>query len=181
MVMPRTAWSESSSSERMPDLSEYPAWTRTSARVSTRTPQATVMNIGRWGLIAATHRIQHACHGLVTVGAGLVVTLGSDHGNCPPVGPESRKLFEHQHPKRCLVDGGSGEPQGYRGSARRQEEVYGVRAGGQPRPERRQGLIAMKPKGDGTVQNWRSGCSGCDQEANTIYKQKGGNGGTRRP
>ena len=92
--------------ERMPEMeAKIKPGADKEARVSTTDPQATVMKMADGGFRPA-YNVEYstACRGQVVVGVD-VVTVGSDHGQLPPMLDQIEDRFERR-PKEALVDGG---------------------------------------------------------------------------
>src|SRR4051812_2426020 len=154
--------------ERMPEMeAKLKPGDKKEARVSTTDPQATVMKMADGGFRPA-YNVEYAttCDGQVVVGVE-VVTVGSDHGQMPPMLDQIEGRFGRR-PKEVLVDGGFANL----------EDIERVQSGGKCKvfapvaKPRKETVDRLEPKATDSeeVARWRKRM-GTD-EAKEIYKER---------
>jgi transposase len=154
--------------ERMPEMeAKVKPGDKKEARVSTTDPQATVMKMADGGFRPA-YNVEYAttCDGQVVVGVE-VVTVGSDHGQMPPMLDQIEGRFGRR-PKEVLVDGGFANL----------EDIERVQSGGKCKvfapvaKPRKETVDRHEPKATDSeeVARWRKRM-GTD-EAKEIYKER---------
>jgi hypothetical protein len=154
--------------ERMPEMeAKIKPGEKKEARVSTTDPQATVMKMADGGVRPA-YNVEYAttCDGQVVVGVD-VVTVGSDHGQMPPMLDQIEDRFERR-PKEVLVDGGFVDL----------EDIEAVQSGGKCKvfapvaKPRKEMVDRHEPKATDSeeVARWRKRMG--TNKAKTIYKER---------
>jgi transposase len=154
--------------ERMPEMeAKIKPGEKKEARVSTTDPQATVMKMADGGFRPA-YNVEYAttCDGQVVVGVD-VVTVGSDHGQMPPMLDQIEDRFERR-PKEVLVDGGFVDL----------EDIEAVQSGGKCKvfapvaKPRKEMVDRHEPKATDSeeVARWRKRMG--TNKAKTIYKER---------
>lgn len=154
--------------ERMPEMeAKIQPGEKKEARVSSTDPQATVMKMADGGFRPA-YNVEYAttCDGQVVVGVD-VVTVGSDHGQMPPMLDQIEGRFERR-PKEVLVDGGFADL----------KDIERVQSGGEcevfaPVAEpRKETVDRHEPKATDSeeVAGWRKRMG--TKEAKEIYKER---------